>query len=157
MTGASSLSDAAAILATGASSGSGAWRKATASRQTLRSSRTPVELVVRRDPEPPENLVELARLAEHPAQPLRQPVRAHSYHQERIARLNGARDQDVYLATLDDVAKTRTPVVITKRGQSVARLVSYLEPAKGRSLTGSVVKEVADPYGTGERWDADAS
>ena len=26
-----------------------------------------------------------------------------------------------------------------------------------RSLAGSVVREVGDPYGTGERWDADAS
>jgi len=26
-----------------------------------------------------------------------------------------------------------------------------------RSLAGSVVREVGDPYGTGEEWDADAS
>ncbi len=55
--------------------------------------------------------------------------------------------KDICLKTLDDVAETRTPVVITKRGRPVAT----------RSLAGSVVREVGDPYGTGERWDADAS
>ena len=65
--------------------------------------------------------------------------------------------KDVCLKTLDDVAKTRTPVVITKRGRPVATLVPYLAPTKQRSLAGSVVREIGDPYGTGERWDADAS
>ncbi len=65
--------------------------------------------------------------------------------------------KDVCLKTLDEVAETRTPVVITKRGQPVATLVPYVAPMTRRSLAGSVVREVGDPYGTGERWDADAS
>jgi antitoxin (DNA-binding transcriptional repressor) of toxin-antitoxin stability system len=65
--------------------------------------------------------------------------------------------KDVCLKTLDDVAKTRTPVVITKRGRPVATLVPYLVPTTQRSLAGSVVREIGDPYGIGERWDADAS
>ena len=65
--------------------------------------------------------------------------------------------KDVCLKTLDDVARTRTPVVITKRGRPVAMLVPYVAPMTSRSLAGSVVREVGDPYGTGERWDADTS
>ena len=63
----------------------------------------------------------------------------------------------VCLKTLDDVQRTRTQVVITKRGHPVAKLVPYLELTTRRSLAGSVVREVGDPYGTGERWDGDAS
>lgn len=54
---------------------------------------------------------------------------------------------------LDEVATTKAPVVITKRGRPVAKLVPYAEPAR-RTLAGSVLKETGDPYGTGERWDA---
>ena len=65
--------------------------------------------------------------------------------------------KDVCLKTLDEVARTRTPVVITKRGRPLAKLVPYLTPTTQRSLVGSVVKEVGDPFGTGESWDADTS
>ncbi len=65
--------------------------------------------------------------------------------------------KDVCLRVLDEVSKTRTPIVITKRGRPVARLVPYLKPVARRSLAGSVVREVGDPFGTGERWDADTS
>jgi prevent-host-death family protein len=65
--------------------------------------------------------------------------------------------KNVCLKTLDDVAATRISVVITKRGRPVAKLVPYVEPTRKRGLAGSVVKEVGDPFGTGEPWDADAS
>lgn len=65
--------------------------------------------------------------------------------------------KDVCLKTLDEVASTRTAVVITKRGRPVAKLVPYIESARKRGLAGSVVKESGDPFATGERWDADAS
>jgi antitoxin (DNA-binding transcriptional repressor) of toxin-antitoxin stability system len=65
--------------------------------------------------------------------------------------------KDVCLKTLDEVAETRAPVVITKRGRPVATLVPYIAPTTQPSLAGSVLSEVGDPYGTGERWDADAS
>jgi len=65
--------------------------------------------------------------------------------------------KDVCLKTLDEVARTREPVVITKRGRPVARLVPCPTPAAKRSLAGSVLKEVGDPFGTREAWDADAS
>ena len=47
--------------------------------------------------------------------------------------------------------------VITKRGRPVAKLVPYVPQAKKGGLAGSVLKEVGDPFATGERWDADAS
>ena len=64
--------------------------------------------------------------------------------------------KNVCLKLLDDVAASKTPIVITKRGRPVATLVPYVQPAKKRSLAGSVLKEVGDPFGTGERWEADA-
>lgn len=64
--------------------------------------------------------------------------------------------KDRCLKTLDEVASTKSVVVITKRGRPVAKLVPYVSSAKKKSLVGSVLKEVGDPFGTGERWDADA-
>ncbi|GMV21893.1 MAG: hypothetical protein AMXMBFR57_18420 [Acidimicrobiia bacterium] len=61
--------------------------------------------------------------------------------------------KDVCLKTLDEVARTRTAVVITKRGRPVARLVPCA-PEAVRSLAGSVLREIGDPFGTGETWDA---
>ena len=65
------------------------------------------------------------------------------------------RFKNVCLKLLDDVAATRTPVVITKRGKPVAQLVPYRAPKRVASLAGSVLREAGDPYGTGERWDAE--
>lgn len=64
--------------------------------------------------------------------------------------------KNVCLKTLDEVAATKSPVVITKRGRPVAKLVPYTAPAKKRGLSGSVLKETGDPFGTGEDWEADA-
>ncbi len=65
--------------------------------------------------------------------------------------------KDVCLKTLDEVANTKTVVVITKRGRPVAKLVPCGPGPAPRSLAGSVLKESGDPFTTGERWDADAS
>lgn len=65
------------------------------------------------------------------------------------------RFKDQCLKTLDDVARTRSVVVITKRGRPVAKLVPCTpEPADG-DLAGSVLEEIGDPFGTGEAWHAD--
>ena len=64
--------------------------------------------------------------------------------------------KDVCLKTLDEVAATKTPVVITKRGRPVAKLVPYVAPSSTGTLAGSVVREAGDPYGTGTSWDSDA-
>ena len=65
--------------------------------------------------------------------------------------------KDVCLKTLDEVARTKAPVVSTKRGRPVAKLVPCGPSAAGRSLAGSVLNEVGDPFSTREAWDADAS
>ena len=65
--------------------------------------------------------------------------------------------KDICLKTLDEVAATRTPIVITKRGRPVAKLVPFVKAAASRTLAGSVLKETGDPFSTGERWDADPS
>jgi prevent-host-death family protein len=65
--------------------------------------------------------------------------------------------KDVCLKTLDDVARTKAPVIITKRGRPVAKLVAVVSQVSRRSLAGSVLREQGDPFGTGEEWDADRS
>jgi prevent-host-death family protein len=65
--------------------------------------------------------------------------------------------KDVCLQTLDEVAASRRPVVITKRGRPVAKLVPIAPVSRGRSLVGSIIFETGDPYSTGEVWDADRS
>lgn len=64
--------------------------------------------------------------------------------------------KDICLKTLDEVASTKSTVVITKRGRPVAKLIPYVESVKKTGLAGSVLREVGDPFGTAERWDADA-
>jgi prevent-host-death family protein len=65
--------------------------------------------------------------------------------------------KDVCLQTLDEVAATRRPVVITKRGKPVAKLVPIAPARRAKSLAGSIVAESGDPYSTREVWDADRS
>ena len=65
--------------------------------------------------------------------------------------------KDICLKTLDEVAKTKSTVVITKRGQPIAKLVPYIKTARTPSLEGSILKETGDPFSTGEKWDADAT
>jgi prevent-host-death family protein len=60
------------------------------------------------------------------------------------------------LAVLDEVARTRQEVVVTKHGVPVARLVPIAEPP---STDGSVTLLSDDDelyFSTGEAWDADA-
>ncbi len=65
--------------------------------------------------------------------------------------------KDVCLQTLDEVAASRRPIVITKRGHPVARLVPIAASRRTRSLAGSIVSESGDPFSTGEVWDAGRS
>jgi antitoxin (DNA-binding transcriptional repressor) of toxin-antitoxin stability system len=75
----------------------------------------------------------------------------------RLERICAPSSVDLCLKTLDDVAKTKTPIIITKRGHPIAKLVPYFKPTPRRGLAGSVLKERGDLFGTGEKWDADAS
>jgi len=65
--------------------------------------------------------------------------------------------KDICLQTLDEVANSRRPIVITKRGRPVAKLVPITPATKAKSLAGSVVFETGDPFSTGEVWDAERS
>jgi prevent-host-death family protein len=75
-----------------------------------------------------------------------------------MAHIAAGRFKDRCLQILDEVAKTRTPVVVTKRGRPVATVIPYTPPGRAsESLAGSILREKGEPYGTGEDWDADAS
>ena len=76
---------------------------------------------------------------------------------QHVKSIAAGKFKDVCLKTLDEVANTKTPIVITKRGHPVATLVPFVKPTASRSLAGSVLEEVGDPFSTGERWDADSS
>ena len=62
--------------------------------------------------------------------------------------------KDRCLRTLDEVARTKSAVVITKRGRPVAKLVPITVSHSARSLVGSVLEEHGDPFSTGAVWDA---
>ena len=74
-----------------------------------------------------------------------------------MTTIGAGKFKDVCLKLRDEVARTRTPIIITKRGQPVAQLMPSSVPERKRSLAGSVVREVGDPYGAGETWDAGRS
>ena len=73
-----------------------------------------------------------------------------------MTRMAAGKFKDQCLKVLDRVAEQKTPVVITKRGRPVATLVPYA-PARAErsSLAKSILREVGDPYETGEMWNAD--
>ena len=81
----------------------------------------------------------------------------YGHNVDTMKTLAAGKFKDVCLQTLDEVAATRRPVVITKRGRPVAKLVPVTAPARTPTLAGSVVAESGDPYSTGEVWDADRS
>jgi prevent-host-death family protein len=58
------------------------------------------------------------------------------------------------LALLDEVARTRDTILVTKRGKPVARLVSAA-PALRRSLRGSVTVHGDLTAPIDERWQSD--
>jgi prevent-host-death family protein len=65
--------------------------------------------------------------------------------------------KDRCLKTLDEVARTRTGLVITKRGRPVAKLLPCSPEPPIRGLAGSVLRESGDPFATGEGWNDDPS
>jgi prevent-host-death family protein len=66
------------------------------------------------------------------------------------------RFKDQCLKIMDAVAETRTPVIVTKRGRPVVRVVPYpRDEPHTAALAGSILREEGDPFGTGEKWNAD--
>lgn len=59
------------------------------------------------------------------------------------------------LAVLDDVARTRQEVVVTKHGVPVARLVPIAEPASTDHSVTLLVEDDELYFSTGESWNAD--
>jgi antitoxin (DNA-binding transcriptional repressor) of toxin-antitoxin stability system len=59
---------------------------------------------------------------------------------------------------MDGVARTKTPIIVTKRGRPVVKVVPYSELTSSQpSLAGSILKETGSPFCTDEKWDADLS
>jgi prevent-host-death family protein len=70
--------------------------------------------------------------------------------------ISAGKFKDQCLKIMDAVAATKTPMVVTKRGRPVVRVVPYSEStATTESLAGSIISEEGDPFGTGEKWNAD--
>lgn len=64
------------------------------------------------------------------------------------------------LALLDQVARTKTPLTITKRGRPVARVVPIDDERRHRPSKGAVQlleQEDAAYFSTGESWEVDSS
>ena len=76
--------------------------------------------------------------------------------QERVVMASTFKAQ--CLALIDRVAIDHVPVVITKRGRPVARLVAIEETAPDRDTRGSVhliAEDDEDYFSTGEVWDTE--
>lgn len=76
---------------------------------------------------------------------------------EHRIEISASRFKARCLALLDEVAETKVPLVVTKRGRPVARLVP-MEDAEEATLLGSVSyareEDLLEPVD--ESWDADA-
>lgn len=75
--------------------------------------------------------------------------------QEQVVMASELKKQ--LLMLLDQVARTKVPVLVTKRGRPVARLAP-VEGASRRSIMGSlrlVAKEDEAYLSTGEAWEAE--
>jgi len=57
------------------------------------------------------------------------------------------------LALLDEVESTRRPLVVTKRGRPVARIVPLGEPAPTAGSVTLLTDDDDDYFSTGESWD----
>jgi prevent-host-death family protein len=59
------------------------------------------------------------------------------------------------LKLMEDVRRLRSPLTVTKRGKPYVRVIPISEPARSRSLLGTIVREAKDIFSTGETWEAD--
>jgi prevent-host-death family protein len=72
--------------------------------------------------------------------------------------VNAGKFKDQCLRIMDTVARTKTPVVVTKRKRPVVKIVPYADAScADSSLEGSIVRERGSAFRTGEKWDADLS
>ena len=72
--------------------------------------------------------------------------------------ISAGRFKDQCLRIMDTVARTKSPIVVTKRKRPVVKVVPYaVEADDQNNLKGSILKERGNPFSTGEKWDADLS
>ena len=70
--------------------------------------------------------------------------------------ISAGKFKDQCLKIMDTVARTKTPVIVSKRKKPIVKVVPYRAgDDRNASLEGSILKERGDPFRTGERWDAD--
>ena len=60
------------------------------------------------------------------------------------------------LRLMDEVHRWGIPLVVTKRGKPLVRIVPEREAASATSLLGTIVHEDADISSTGEIWEAES-
>lgn len=73
----------------------------------------------------------------------------------RVRRVAAGEFKAKCLQILDRVRETREPVVVTKRGQPVARLVPIEDESRREDLRGSILEEHDLVSPIDEPWDAD--
>jgi prevent-host-death family protein len=70
--------------------------------------------------------------------------------------ISAGKFKDQCLRIMDRVARTRTPVVVSKRKQPIVKVVPYRAADESRGgLEGSILHEHGSPFRTGEKWDED--
>jgi prevent-host-death family protein len=70
--------------------------------------------------------------------------------------ISAGKFKDQCLKIMDTVARTKTPIIVSKRKKPIVKVVPYASgDDRNASLEGSILKERGDPFRTGERWDAD--
>ncbi len=80
--------------------------------------------------------------------------RGHGYNPD-MKTVSAGKFKDQCLKIMDSVAKSKSPVVVTKRGRPVVQLVPYNDDEHSESLSRSILKESGSAFSTGEKWDAD--
>lgn len=60
------------------------------------------------------------------------------------------------LKLMDAVSKTGLPILVTRRGKPLVRVVPVVDASAARSLRGSILHEAEDIFSTGETWDAES-
>ena len=73
-----------------------------------------------------------------------------------MKQISAGKFKDQCLRIMDTVARTKTPIIVSKRKQPIVKVVPYTAADEAHAdLRGSILKESGDPFRTGEDWDAD--
>jgi len=73
-----------------------------------------------------------------------------------MKQISAGKFKDQCLRIMDTVARTKTPIIVSKRKQPIVKVVPYTDADEAHvDLRGSILTESGDPFRTGEDWDAD--